>query len=289
MRLTLTLLAAVALLSFPGIAQACGPEAYMTPEELASGAYDTTPAPWERGVAHTHSPTPPEGGGAVADAPPAEAPAPPDAPTNGGDRPADSAPGVGSQTAQTPSAEGPRTGSPPGTGAQRSATPQRAAAAHQHPHPQSSPSVARPPVAGLVKQPVRLTQRTSSTAPAKPTKRAADRAERAGANAMASGRASIRPEPRPAASEAPADRRSPGSSSPGTMPTIALMLLGLAVAGGLTVVLARRRRGDDPSAAQPTGAEPDGDGSPGSADLEAELQEILAEEHARATRAAAHR
>lgn len=36
-----------------GTAEACTPQEYMSPEELAAGSYDLSPAPWESGP-HTH-------------------------------------------------------------------------------------------------------------------------------------------------------------------------------------------------------------------------------------------
>ena len=51
------------LLSLAGAAYACGPEAYLTEEELRSGRYDTTPPPWASSEPHTHDVSAPAASG----------------------------------------------------------------------------------------------------------------------------------------------------------------------------------------------------------------------------------
>ena len=55
------------LLALGGVAYACGPEAYLTEEELQSGRYDTTPPPWASSEPHTHDVSAPAPGDGAAE------------------------------------------------------------------------------------------------------------------------------------------------------------------------------------------------------------------------------
>lgn len=258
--------AMVSLFSFPGIAHACSPEAYLTPEELASGAYDLSPAPWESGAKHSHdapaagaapttSPDPvsPPSDPPAADAPPA---------ATGGQAPA-----VTTQTVQERPAQRKQ---PLRSGDRPAPAPTQQ---HRHATPASSAGGISPRVGGLVKRPA---GERSSTAPATKPARRPERARAA--------------EPRRARPAAEAERqapvrqplaREPEAGAKGTSPAdgtpIAAIGIALAAAAGLAAAVLWRRRGGELAVRATDPAHP---APPGHDYLEAELQAIIAEEQA---------
>lgn len=288
-------------LALAGTASACTPQDYLTPEELASGQYDTTPPAYEAGwdaAAHTHgapqasqAPSP-----APASRPTASAPEPAAAPKKRTPAGASTAPASSQTTtpesvkpsateperARSPSS--PNTGSRPPVARAPAATVTSAPAADVHAAPPRPPAMAAPQAPPRVRAAARSSGKQRVTpgkrrrSPAQSGSRTRQKPQ-AGSREPALGRweppSARRPAARPAALASTSGRPGPrkdGSWSPAV----------LAALGGLTALLltaaARRRRrpGGAPVAAERPRPAPDHDAA-----IEAELQELIALEAAR--------
>lgn len=271
-----------AALSVPVAAYACTPDEYLTPEERASGLYDTGPSEWggdADGASHT----------APAPAEPTVAPAPPSATT--GPAPGDATgaqpqPGV----APTAPAGSPAPAAPKETLRAKDAEPR--AKQRERPAQRGTPAPRQAPAAAIV----------APSAAAAPVAPAAAVAANPGRTTIAATEREA-PKRRPARSPRPAPVRTtvaPVSERVTGRPAAPVrvaaaestessrLLIGVAAAFGVLLVMGcalvvlRRRRGPADTAASLAVAGPSPRTS-GAADamVEAELQEIIAEERAR--------
>jgi hypothetical protein len=270
-----TIAGCVLALTVSGTAWACPAETYMTPEQLASGLYDTTPPPWDTGS-----------GGA-----PATDPAAPSAPT--GDTPpapasVDSLAAAPKVTASKPQA-GRSVGGDKPAGA--TASPKRASkptAASPDPAPvalapknaqtqapQSARTQAPQPATPAAVEPKAQPSPRQRSASARKARRTPIKSTRFVPTQMArmaepAGRVLEPPRPTATGEHATA----PGNRTPWTF--VAMLLVGLTGIAGVAAVLRRRGGPAAPVAIAGPINPPDHD-----AELEAALQEMVSEERAR--------
>jgi hypothetical protein len=235
-----------------GSAWACTPDEYMTAEQRASGQVDMTPpayeTDWAPGTAHTHAPAGTAAG-------PAPAPAPADGPVE----------------AQKPDVAAAKQPAPAGTRV-RQVEPARPAAPRVTTPAPASATSAPIPVATVVAAPVTGTPRAEPRLAARPRPKVT---RRVSVSAHPPVREAQRPSAwTPAALASLAATSSDARASGDADPLLLLALLG-GIAGLAIAAITLRRRGPQARATHPLGED----------EMEAALQELLAEEHAQRSRA----